>query len=298
MTDSVTVPRKTRELQNHHIDSTVWNDFPFRDGDIIIATYAKSGTTWMQQIVGQLLFAGDPDVQALELSPWLDMRHFQPEKLAKFAAQTHRRFIKSHLPADALVISPRARYIYVGRDGRDVVWSFYNHHRNHTPEFYERINGPGRVGPPFEPPTSDIRQYFREWVERDGYPYWSFWESVRSWWAIRDAPNVLLVHYTNLKRDLPGEMRRIARFLDIPIDEVHWDAAVEHCTFDWMKANAAKVAPRAEQTWEGGATTFIHRGTNGRWIDTLTPEEVAAYEAHALRELGPASAGWLATGER
>ena len=51
-------PRKTRELHNHHFDSTIWNDFAFRDDDIVIATYAKSGTTWMQQIVGQLIFDG------------------------------------------------------------------------------------------------------------------------------------------------------------------------------------------------------------------------------------------------
>jgi len=51
-------PRKTREMHNHHFDSTVWNDFAFRDDDIVIATYGKSGTTWMQQIVGQLIFRG------------------------------------------------------------------------------------------------------------------------------------------------------------------------------------------------------------------------------------------------
>ena len=51
-------PVKTRELHNHHFDSTIWNDFAFRDDDIVIATYAKSGTTWTQQIVGQLIFGG------------------------------------------------------------------------------------------------------------------------------------------------------------------------------------------------------------------------------------------------
>lgn len=42
------LPVKTREMHNHHMDSTIWNDFSFRDDDIVIATYAKSGTTWMQ----------------------------------------------------------------------------------------------------------------------------------------------------------------------------------------------------------------------------------------------------------
>ena len=63
MTENVEWPRKTREFHNHHFDSTIWNDFSFRDDDIIISTYAKSGTTWMQQIIGQLLFGGDPELR-------------------------------------------------------------------------------------------------------------------------------------------------------------------------------------------------------------------------------------------
>jgi aryl sulfotransferase len=293
------LPRKVRDVHNHHMDSTIWDSFPYRDGDIVIATYAKAGTTWMQQIVAQLLFGGDPNLDLEALTLWLDFRPVPAEaKLALLEAQTHRRFIKTHLPADALVFSPKARYIYIARDGRDVLWSFYNHHSNHTQEAFDRINGaPGRVGPPFERATPDIRQYWHEWLDRDGYPYWSFWENVRTWWAIRHVPNILLVHFANLKRDMPAEIRRIATFLDIPIDEARWDAIVEHCSFDWMKANAAKVAPGGGAGWEGGASTFFHRGVNRRWADTLTPEEIAEYEARAIQELGPACAHWLATGE-
>ena len=64
-----------------------------------------------------------------------------------------------------------------------------------------------------------------------------------------------------------------------------------------MKRNAAKVAPLGGAAWDEGAEVFIHRGVNGRWTETLTAEEVAAYEDRALRELGPECARWLATGE-
>ena len=101
-------PQKTREMHNQHIDSTVWNDFKFRDDDIIISTYAKSGTTWMQQIIAQMLFAGDTEQDTQAMSPWIDFRLPPKEvKLPAVEAQTHRRFVKTHLPVEALVYSQR-----------------------------------------------------------------------------------------------------------------------------------------------------------------------------------------------
>lgn len=73
-TEPIVWPKKTREMHNHHFDSTIWNDFRFREDDIVISTYAKSGTTWTQQIVAQLLFGPDPDLEVAEMSPWLDLR--------------------------------------------------------------------------------------------------------------------------------------------------------------------------------------------------------------------------------
>ena len=176
---------KTREIHNHHVDSTIWNDFRFRDDDIVIATYGKSGTTWLQQIVSQLIFNGAEGLEVNEMSPWMDLRVPPKEvKLQAVEAQTHRRFLKTHLPVDALVFSERAKYIYIGRDGRDVVWSFYNHHVHANEGWYDLLNNtPGRVGPPIEPPVDDVVQYFRDWMDRDGYPLWSFWENIRTWWA-------------------------------------------------------------------------------------------------------------------
>ena len=292
-------PRKTRELHNHHFDSTVWNDLEFRDDDIVIATYAKSGTTWMQQIVSQLIFAGAEGLEVAEMSPWIDLRVPPKEvKLPAVEAQEHRRFIKTHLPVDALVFSPEAKYIYLGRDGRDVVWSFHNHHLNANSEWYGALNEtPGLVGPPIKRPCEDVREYFLEWLEKDGFPIWPFWENVRSWWEIRDLPNVLFVHFAGLKADMPGEIRRIAEFLEIPIEESRWDAIVGHCSFDYMKRNATKSVPLGGLFWDGGSQTFIHKGKNGRWREILTEEDCAAYERRAVAELGEECARWLASGE-
>ena len=296
-------PVKTREFHNHHFDSTAWNDFQFRDDDVIIATYAKAGTTWMQQIVGQLIFGGDPTLEAANLSPWLDIRIVPNEaKFEMLDAQNHRRFIKTHLPLDALVYSPQAKYIYIARDARDVVWSMYNHHANALPQWYDALNNtPGLVGAPIEPPPDDIHQYWRDWMDRDGHPFWPFWASLRSWWAVRNQPNLLMVHFNDLRADLPGQMLRIATFLDIDTDGARftpdqWDSIVEYCSFDWMKSHAATTAPMGGAMWEGGGETFINKGTNGRWRDILTAEEIAEYEQRVTTELGEECARWLADG--
>jgi aryl sulfotransferase len=299
MTATQSWTKKTREMHSHHFDSTIWNDYRFSDDDIIISTYAKSGTTWMQQIVAQTLFGPDPELDVAEMSPWLDIRVPPKQvKLPAVEAQTHRRFIKTHLPVDALVFSPCAKYIYIGRDGRDVVWSFYNHHVNANETWYALLNDtPGRVGPPIERPPADIRQYWRDWMTRDGFPFWSFWENVRTWYAIRTLPNVMLVHFANLKRDMPGQMRRIASFLDIPVDESKWPTILEYCSFDWMKAHATRSVPLGGAFWDAGAQVFINKGVDGRWSDVLTSEENREYEERAVRELGADCARWLATGQ-
>ena len=299
MNNSIRWPQKTRELHNHHFDSTIWNDLRFRDDDIIIATYAKSGTTWMQQIIAQILFGPDPDIAVADLSPWLDLRVPPKQvKLPVVEAQTHRRFLKTHLPVDALVFSPRAKYLYIGRDGRDVVWSLYNHHVHANAKWYAALNDtPGRVGPPIELPPTDIRQYWRDWFIQDGHPFWPFWVNIRTWWDIRNLPNVMLIHFANLKRDMRGEMQRIAGFLEVSVDATKWDVICEYCSFDWMKKNAIKSVPLGGAFWDAGAEVFINKGVNGRWKDILSPEDVAEYEARAVQELGTECAHWLATGE-
>ena len=191
-------PLKGREHWHHLLDSTVWNEFNYRDDDIVINAYSKSGTTWVQQIVAQLIWMGAEHINVSEVSPWIDCRFpSQNDRLKIVEAQTHRRFIKSHLPVDTFVFSPKARYIYIGRDGRDVLWSLYNHHRNFKMEVIRDIDSvPERVGPPLGEAPSSVLEYFRDWLAKDGFPWWPYWTHILSWWKIKDLPNVMLLHFS------------------------------------------------------------------------------------------------------
>ncbi|KAM0715596.1 hypothetical protein Q7P37_009094 [Cladosporium fusiforme] len=286
------------------MDSTRWNDFPFRSDDIVIASWGKSGTTWMQQIVSQLVFQGAEDAPPINLtSPWLELRVVPAEAvLGPLEDQTHRRFIKTHSPLENLVYSPKAKYIFVARDGRDAIWSLHNHMYNATPLFYQLINGvPGRVGPALGMPPADPRQYFLDILENDEQDSVALplWKTIRGWYAARDTPNLLLVHFNDLKADLAGEMQRIAKFLEMEIPEEKWAGITEHCTFEYMKSHATQMSPvQSDVAFVGGAETFINKGSNGRWRDVLSAEDVKRYEEKAVSELGEECAKWLAEGRK
>ncbi len=276
-------PDPPRIFRSALADSTIWDQVTLRDDDIIIGSYAKSGTTWTQQIVGQMIFDGEDFSDLGTRSPWVDMRVHRDAAIARIEAQTHRRFLKTHLPADALPWSENVRYLYLARDGRDVAWSLHNHFVNERPDFFTDVNAvPGRVGPPLERPTNTVVEFYRDWVAGNGFPMTGYWDNIRSWWAVRHLPNVRLIHYADLKADLPGEVDRLAAFLGIPLDAGMRGRILDHATLDHMRDRVKGV--------------LVNKGTNGRWRGTLTAREAAAWETRAVEELGADCARWLAKG--
>ena len=107
----------------------------------------------------------------------------------------------------------------------------------------------------------------------------------------------MMVHYSDLKRDMASVIRYIARFLELPVNESRWEVILEYCSFDWMKKNATKSVPLGGAFWSAGAQTFVHKGVNGRWDSTLLPRECVEYEKLAVEKLGWECAMWLSSGE-
>lgn len=300
-------PRRSRDYHHHHFDSSIWDDFVVRDDDIIIASPVKSGSTWLQQIIATLVFGNNPRPAPLNrFSLFLDLRvPPRAERLTMMSSQTHRRIYKSHLPLDGLVYHPQCRYVYIARDGRDVFMSLWHHYRHANSLWYQLMNDtPGRVGDILPPCPDDINEFWASWIsrgwfewERDGYPFWSIFHHVDTWWQYRDLPNLLFVHYKNLTEDLRGQSARIAEFLGIQPTPALLDAVCEQASFAYMKSNAERFAPLGGGIFEGGASTFINKGTDRRWQGSLSEEQLARYQQVSDERLPPDCARWLATGQ-
>ena len=283
-------------------DSNRWDGFELRAGDIIISTPPKCGTTWTQMILA-LLVLGKPTLPMplSMLSPWLDMQdRARKDVVADLEAQTHRRFIKTHTPLDGLPNDPDVTYLCVGRDPRDVALSMDNHMDNlDIPAFLAArataaaIDGV-ELDPPIKrpPPPEDPRERFWEWVDNDTPPTAvgsSMLRTLQHLDTFVHAPDhldVVLLRYEDLKRDLEGEMRRLAERLGLTVDAGVWPELVAAADFASMRANAEMTAPGGSSRHWKDNERFFNRGTSGQWRELLDEADLARYWERA-RVIGP-----------
>ena len=291
-------------VSNFLYNSARWDGFNIRDGDIVIAPPGKCGTTWTQRIVSLLVF-DSPDLYApmARISPWLDMNTRSLDGvLADLDAQTHRRFVKSHLDYNALPHDDRLTYICVARDPRDVAISWRHHMDNVNLDnlITERIGAVGAddladMSAEDVPDMSGtVVDRFWRWIEGDDFAY--LVDHVRSFWDHRDEPNVVLLHYADLQADLVGQMAYLAERLGLDRSRARIEELAPYASFAAMKASAEQTAPNGDQTFWKNTTDFFHNGTNGQWRELIGDDDVARYEKR-LHELADADfARWLELG--
>ena len=281
-----------REYRNAVMDNSRWAGFEPRSDDVFVCTPSKCGTTWMQTIVANLLWPdGGVPGPIFAICPWIEAKFIPAEAMHQaLRSQAHRRSMKSHSPADAIPWFPQAKYITVARDGRDAFMSWCNHvqRMKNVDALNARAAEEGLA--PLAKFDGDYRAFFNEWLAEN-----NFFDVVASYWARRGQPNLLFSHFNDMKSDLEGEVRRVAAFLGVQIPSSKWPAVIERCTFEAMRSVDEEQSGLSEM-FEGGIQGFIFKGTNGRWRDVLTDDDVAAYHRRVAEALPPDAARWIEGG--
>ena len=195
--------------------------------DVFVVTQMRSGTTWMQHLVYQVLTRGQTDLVAEDrclnaISPWLESTKTVTVTDAPLVGdKVRKRIIKTHFPDTLCPFSPKAKYIHVVRNPLSCFASSVD---------FVRSNLQG-----FEPDWETCLDWFLspEWM------WWSTWTDHFSGWQQRSSePHVLLVTFEEMKENLGAVAQRVADFLGVEnLSELETNAIVQKCSFQYMQRN-------------------------------------------------------------
>ncbi|KAG6448316.1 hypothetical protein O3G_MSEX005437 [Manduca sexta] len=181
------------------------------------------------------------------------------------------RFIKTHLPLSFLPPSllDTTKVVYVARDPRDVAVSSYHHSKLFVQMGY----------------NSDFKHF---WSLFTGglFTFTPYFEHVKEAWEKRHHPNLLFLFYEDLRKDLPANIRRIAKFLGKEPSEEQILGLCDHMKIDNFKNNkAVNLEDMRVLGLLSEGEQFIRRGKSGGWRDYFDEEMTKQAESWIIENL-------------
>jgi hypothetical protein len=228
------------------IDPDIQQKIEWRDGDVVISVPPKSGTTWTMNIAHQLITGGAADFRDIyEEVPWIEFLGFpgQPHQdvLDRVAAMPtdRRRAFKTHSAPPGVPYLPSesnrdVKYIVVFRNPEEALVSFLPFLENHSDEWFALWGMPRQALC-----RPDFASFYSEVIDGHGMQG-AFFGFLAAWWQLRNAPNVLFIHFSDMKSDHEASIRKIADFLGIEPSDDQWPNILEYTSFPWMKQNEDK----------------------------------------------------------
>lgn len=271
-----------------------WATWTPRRGDILVCTPPKCGTTWTQSILAMLVNGG-PDLPAPVpvISPWVDADLGEAEAArAAIAAQTGRRVLKTHTPADGFPVWDGVRVVAVYRHPLDVFFSLRKHNANIVEVIDEDL-------PFLAPVPESFAAFVERGVVRDDFAHDTLAKICLHYvqTACSDRlPDLKLFHYADMRADGRDAVARLARAIGID-DPALVDRVAEATGFERMKAKAAEFAPVGGTGFWKSDRGFFDSASSGKWEGVLSETEMTRFGAR-LAELVPDAEArrWLLSG--
>ncbi|XP_068099934.1 sulfotransferase 1 family member D1-like [Hyperolius riggenbachi] len=249
--------------------------FQAREDDLLIATYPKSGTTWVSKIVDLIMNRGDLEKSQkgaiFERVPFLESAGpGMPSATDVLNKMDSPRVIKTHLQAEVLPKSfweKNCKMIYVARNAKDVAVSYYH--------FYRMAYGHP------EPGTWD--EFLNSYMEGN-VAFGSWAKHVKDWWKMRKQYKILYLFYEDMLLDPRGEIEKVMKFMgkDLPIEVV--EKINKNTSFKAMKEN-----PMANYStfpyMDHSISPFMRKGIFGDWKNQFTVAQNEIFDQYYSREM-------------
>jgi hypothetical protein len=232
-------------------------EFGEREDDIYITTFMKSGTTWMQMIVYQMVTGGNTDFRHIyDVSPWL--RNLAVSRGPLPAQLPSPRIIKTHDAYHKISKGKPGRFIYVVRNGIDVANSLWHHRCNY-------VNA-----------ALTFQQNFGISFQEEDDMNWFTFNS--KWIENKYGHKILYVRYEDLHTNLDHEVQRIADFLQVPLTGEIAARIKERASFTFMKQHETKFGEQPpEEQHQMVYNQFIRSGKTNEGFSQISDEELRSY---------------------
>jgi len=242
--------------------------------DVFVTCFSKSGTNWALQLTEQIAHRGEAEFRHIhDVAPWPDgdFPGIIPldDPGPRNRAPTGLRSIKTALEAEYVPYDPRAKYLCIARDPKEISVSAYH--------FLTGIFG--------------LREHIspQQWYEMDLQPdsILGTWpDHMAGYWAWRDRPNVLVLIYPEMKNDLPGTVDKVAGLLDVELDEQQRAEVIRKCGFTYMKSRESCFAPPRLPLLTGkNRGKMMRSGKSGKSSEFLSNEQRGELDARMLARL-------------
>jgi hypothetical protein len=241
-------------LKNVFFDVPARNNLVVKDSDIFLVSYPRSGNTWLRFLLGTYMSGVKVD--------WLNIENIFPDIYRNTEKQLKRvptpRLIKSHHPYD----SRYKKVIYIVRDPRDVLISYYNWHL--------KFNY-------FEDNNENFNIFFEKFLRGDIRDFKSWSKNVESWLIAseRDPKSISIFKYEDLKSDSRQGLIRILNFLEVEIFENEIEASLNWTSLANMR-KLEEVQSEKSELLNGTNSTrrFVGLGGENNWENRLSSEQL------------------------